>query len=428
MEDLLIYNILVYVTSFFGLFTTIFFFVTLLEYRNRIKDPVIDLNDKKQVPFVSFVLPAFNEGKNIRKSIESVQALDYPKDKMEIIVVDDGSTDNTLKEMKKLALEDSRIKPLHKENGGPADAKNYGIKHAKGGFIVTLDSDSFAAPEALKNMIGYFEDKRVMSVTPSMAVYKPKGYLQYIQYLEYTLGIFLRKVFGMLNCIHVTPGPFSIYRKSFFEKYGGFDTNNLTEDIEIALRIQKHNYKIENSIHAPVYTVAPNKFKALLNQRMRWYYGFTKNILENKEMFHPRYGYLALLLIPAAFISVGLTILVFLYFIYKNLVFVVDRLNQLSITGTNLFSVELQNIKWRYMLEVVQNFITNPFIMLMIIAMIFTFLSIFIAKRSIKDKNKIFWPFVLFSFTYWFLYAIWWIAPFVWKLFGGKIRWGLKYY
>jgi hypothetical protein len=79
-------------------------------------------------------------------------------------------------------------------------------------------------------------------------------------------------------------------------------------------------------------------------------------------MFHPRYGYLALLLIPAAFISVGLTILVFLYFIYKNILFLVDKATQLSVTGTSLFSVELQNIKWKYMSEVVQNFITNPFI------------------------------------------------------------------
>ncbi len=428
MQDLVIYYILVCITSFFGLFTTVFFFITLLEYRHRIKDPVIDLTDSKNVPFVSFVLPAFNEGKNIRKSVESVQALNYPKNKMEIILVDDGSTDNTLEEMKKMALKDHRIRPLHKENGGAADAKNFGIKHAKGEFIVTLDSDSFASPEALKNMMGYFQDKRVMAVTPSMTVYKPKGYLQNIQYVEYTLGIFLRKVFGLLNCIHVTPGPFSIYKKSFFQKYGGFDTNNLTEDIEIALRMQKHNYKIENSINAPVYTVAPNKFMPLLNQRMRWYYGFTKNILKNKEMFNPRYGYLALLLIPAAFISVGLTLLVFIYFIYKNLLFVIDKLTQLSVTGTSLFSVELKTIKWKYITEVLSNFITNPFILLMIIALIFTFLSILIAKRSVKDKNKMFWPFILFSFTYWFLYAIWWVAPFVYKLFGGKMKWGLRYY
>ena len=73
-------------------------------------------------------------------------------------------------------------------------------------------------------------------------------------------------------------------------------------------------------------------------------------------------------------------------------------------------------------------FITNPFILLMVICLIFTMLSILIAKRSIKDKNKIVWPFILFSLTYWFFYAVWWIAPFVYKLFGGKIKWGLRRY
>jgi poly-beta-1,6-N-acetyl-D-glucosamine synthase len=428
MEDIILYNILVYVTSFFGLFTTIFFFYTLWEYRHRIKDPEVDLNKKEDTPFVSIVMPAFNEGKNIRKTVESVQNLNYPKDRMEIVLVDDGSTDDTLDVIKKMALKDSRIKGYTKPNGGTADAKNFGIKKSRGEFIVTLDSDSYVDKDALKNMIGYMRDKRVTAVTPSMSVYKPKGFLQNLQYVEYTLGIYLRKVFGLLNCIHVTPGPFSIYRKSFFEKYGYFETGNLTEDIEIALRMQKNGYKIENSIHAGVYTVAPNNFKALLNQRMRWYYGFVQNVLRNKDLFKPKYGYLALIMLPAAFISVALTILIFFYFIYKNLQFVFDKIIYVLVTKTNLFTVELKTLKMHYITDVLTNFITNPFILLAVVALILTIISIAFAKRSVRDKYKMFWPFVFFAFTYWFFYAVWWLAPFIWKAFGGKIRWGKKWY
>ncbi len=386
------------------------------------------MNKKEDTPFVSIVMPAFNEGKNIKKTVESVQNLDYPADRMEIVLVDDGSTDDTFEVIKKMALKDPRIKGFTKPNGGTADAKNFGIKNSRGDFVISLDSDSYVAPDALKHMIGYMRDKRVMAVTPSMSVYKPKGFLQNLQYVEYTLGIYLRKVFGLLNCIHVTPGPFSVYRKSFFEKYGYFETGNLTEDIEIALRIQKKGYKIENSIHAGVYTVAPNNFKALMNQRMRWYYGFVQNVLRNKDLFKPKYGYLALIMLPAAFISVALTILIFFYFIYQNIHFLIDKIIYVIVTKTDLFTVELKTIKMQYITDVLTNFITNPFLLLAVVALVLTVISIMFAKRGVRDKYHMFWPFILFALTYWFFYAFWWLAPFIWKGLGGKIRWGKKWY
>jgi cellulose synthase/poly-beta-1,6-N-acetylglucosamine synthase-like glycosyltransferase len=424
MEDIIIYYALVYITSYFGLFTTVFFFLTLIEYKQVFKDPEVDL--KKKVPFVSIIVPAFNESKTIGRTIESLQQLNYPKNRMEILVVDDGSTDDTFEVSKKLALKDSRIKSFRKENGGKGSALNFGIKKMKGEFMISLDADSFVSKDALRRMIGYFRDSKVMAVTPSMAVYKPKGFLQNLQYVEYSLGIYLRKVFGLLNCIHVTPGPFSIYRKSFFDRYGGYDENNLTEDIEVALRIQKNGYKIENSINAPVYTVAPKNFKSLLKQRMRWYYGFTSNILKNRDLFNPKFGYMAVLLLPAAFISVALCICIFLYFVYKNIVFSIDRIKQLGVTGLGLFSAELKSFKFRYITETASNFLTNPFLLLAIVAIIFTLISIMIAQRRVQEKKSMFLPFIYFTFTYWFFYAFWWLAPFIYKAFGGKIGWGKR--
>jgi cellulose synthase/poly-beta-1,6-N-acetylglucosamine synthase-like glycosyltransferase len=232
----------------------------------------------------------------------------------------------------------------------------------------------------------------------------------------------------MLNGIHVTPGPFSAYRKEFFEKHGYFDENNLTEDIEIALRIQKNHYKIENSINAPVYTVAPNNFMALLKQRMRWYYGFVKNIRKNKDLFNSKYGYLGLLLLPSSIISVSLAIIIFFYFLYKNIGLLIDWIIQIKVTGMDLFALEMKTIKIQYLTDALSNFILNPLLLMIALAFILSMVSIMISKRSDKENKHIFWPFVLFSFTYWFFYAIWWITPLVWRAFGGKFKWGKRYY
>jgi cellulose synthase/poly-beta-1,6-N-acetylglucosamine synthase-like glycosyltransferase len=83
------------------------------------------------------------------------------------------------------------------------------------------------------------------------------------------MGVFLRKAFSSVNAVHITPGAFSIYRKEFFDKYGGFHEHTLTEDMEMALRIQFNHFVIANNPDAVVYTIAPNKFIPLMKQRRR---------------------------------------------------------------------------------------------------------------------------------------------------------------
>ncbi|MFH1210023.1 MAG: glycosyltransferase family 2 protein, partial [archaeon] len=201
-----------------------------------------------------------------------------------------------------------------KENGGVASATNFAIKRTKTDLIAPLDADSFVTKEALKNMIGYFKDLKVFVVVPALVVYEPKGFIQNLQRVEYTLSVYLRKVFGLINSLTITPGPFSIFRRSFFEKHGYYDENNISQDMDIALRIQKQGYKIENSVNAVVYTVVPKTFKSLLYQRMRWYFGFITNMSRNKELFRPKFGYLGLLVLPSAFLAAFFSIVFFFIF------------------------------------------------------------------------------------------------------------------
>ncbi|MDN5367148.1 MAG: poly-beta,6-N-acetyl-D-glucosamine synthase, partial [Candidatus Diapherotrites archaeon] len=126
----------------------------------------------EKLPTVSIVVPAYNEGENIGETIESLLRLNYPKDKMEIIVVDDGSTDNTYDVAKRYEGETVRV--IRKENGGKSSALNMGIKHARGEIIACMDADSVATPDSLRVLVEYILEEDADAVTPVMHVWKPK--------------------------------------------------------------------------------------------------------------------------------------------------------------------------------------------------------------------------------------------------------------
>ena len=256
-------------------------------------------------PSVTIVVPAWNEGATITGTVESLLALDYPKSRLNIFIVDDGSTDNTLEFARKFESH-PQVKIFSKPNGGKFTALNLGIKECTSDLIGCLDADSFVDKDALREIIPYFDDPGVMAVTPSVQIHKPGNILQKLQATEYMIGEFSRKVFSRLNGLYVTPGPFSIYRHKIFDEIGDFVHGYQTEDMEMALRLQANRMKIENSHTAFVYTVSPATVKALYKQRVRWVSGFLKNaFFEYRFMFLSRkYGNLGFLVMPFAFISI----------------------------------------------------------------------------------------------------------------------------
>ena len=145
-------------------------------------------------PKVSIIVPAYNEGKNIALCLDSLLKLDYPKDKLEIIVVDDGSKDNTHKIAKKYQVHFPKVvKVFHQENKGKAAALNFGIEKANGIFVACMDADSITTPYVLKMLIPAFVDDKTGAVTAGMKVYKPKTLMQRMQTIEYIMAIWLRK-------------------------------------------------------------------------------------------------------------------------------------------------------------------------------------------------------------------------------------------
>jgi len=406
----MIWAIIMYITIYFGLYTSIFLFLTFLENKNYIKNP-----EAKKIYSVSVIVPAYNEAMGIARTIESLLKLDYPKNKLKIIVIDDGSKDNTYEIAKR--YENKGVVIFTKKNSGKANSLNFVLKKIDTELIGCLDADSYVDSDALKKMIGYFNNKDVMVVTPSIKIGNAKNILQQIQRIEYLMGVYLRKVFSFLGSIHVTPGPFSIYRKDFLDKYGGWDESTLTEDIELALRIQSKNFILENSIDANVYTIGPKTFDGLFKQRMRWYVGFINNVIRYKSLFNIKYGNLGIFILPSSFIFVAFSILALFYSVYKLSINTFEWLVNFSAINFE-FNPYLRTLTSSF------NFYMQPFFILTLVMILFGAIGVVIAKKYSKELGNVGFFYVIYLLFYWLLFAFWWFIASVYKLFSVKMKWG----
>lgn len=410
----MLWKIFVYVSTYIALFNGIFFLYTFFENLRHVKN-----KKAKKYPFVSIMVPAFNEEKTLRGTMYSLLSLDYPKDKIEFFIINDGSTDNTLKVAKE--FESRGVKVYTKENqGGKGYALNFGLKKCRGEFVGCLDADSFVRSQALKKMVGYFEDPNIMAVTPSLKVCEDKTILQKIQKIEYLMGVFLRKVFAYLDSVHVTPGPFTIYRKSFFDEHGGYDEDNLTEDIEVALRIQRKGYRIENCIDANVYTISPSKIRPLFRQRMRWYVGFLNNILDYKDLFGFKHGNLGMYVLPSAFISIGTGITLFFYSLGKLIFNSIDGVFNFALINSDF---EMGSFLGSLHMDSFYLTTFNTMNFLAIFSLVLGITILLLTKYYSKEEENVNLSYVLFIFLYWVLFSFLWTSSFIHKLFKVNVGW-----
>ncbi|MFZ2500607.1 MAG: glycosyltransferase [Minisyncoccia bacterium] len=303
-------QVLAYPFLFLAIFFESFVLVTLLS------KPARDARARqstKETPSVAVIVPCWNEGSTLAATCSSLLALDYPMEKLEIILVDDGSTDNTPTIMASFS-EHPNVRIIHKENGGKHTALNAGIAATNAEFVGCLDADSFVDPNALTEILHGFALEQVAAVTAAMLVHQPKNMLQRMQSAEYTFGITIRHTLASVNGLYVTPGPFSFYRRNAIEKVGGFRYGHQTEDMEMALRLQHAGYAIENAPRARVYTKSPDTVLKLIKQRTRWTSGFLRNMLgEYRGLIGNRKNdALGILVLPTALLSIGSSILLFI--------------------------------------------------------------------------------------------------------------------
>jgi poly-beta-1,6-N-acetyl-D-glucosamine synthase len=406
------FGLIIYAEIFIGLFTTIFFLMTFFDDFGR------ENRDPNYLPRVTVAVPTWNDADTIAGTIQSLLNLDYPKDKLEIIVVENNnSTDGTFAVAQK--FEKLGVRVFSIKRGGKGHALNFALKHTTGELFGGLDSDSYVDSDALKKIVQLFADKNVMAVTPTLKVYKPKTIWQHIQAIEFLYGVFLRKVFGLLDSIHVTPGPFTIYRKEFFDRYGGYAEDNITEDIEVGLRIQKRGYRIENAVDANVYASSPEKFGPLFRQRVRWYLGFIENAFDKRNnLFGVRHGILGMFILPLAIYSIFFAISMFAYQTYLLVKSGLLQLATIEATGLNILNLIKASDSPLFYLSPGALAGLN----LIILAMSLSYLYIAI-KYSNGDVRAIF-SYILYAPVYLALYATWWLAAFWQKLFGRELRFG----
>ncbi|HVV15297.1 MAG TPA: glycosyltransferase [Candidatus Paceibacterota bacterium] len=285
-----------YICLFMGLYFEVFLLISFLEKRPHAKTAAMPA----RYPSVAILVPCWNKAKTLGATMHSLLALEYPADRLSILIIDDGSTDGTLAAAQEFAGH-AQVRILAKENeGSKFSALNFGLKHTDSELVGCLDADSFVAPDALIEMVKKFEsDPNIMAVTPAMKVFEPRTLLERMQSVEYIFGVFYRKMFDNLSAINVLPGPFSFYRRDVFEKIGLFRHAHHTEDMEMAFRLHANRMVIANAHTAVVETKVPTTIGGLVRQRVRWSRGFLENSRDYYYMyFNPRFGHLGLFALP----------------------------------------------------------------------------------------------------------------------------------
>ena len=396
LRDILTLGIL-----FLSLYFEVFLLITYIERRKLLQGRVMtSAAAHPDMPGVTIIVPCYNEEKTAAKTIESLLHLDYPADKLKIVAVNDGSTDGTARMLEQYQ-NNPRVQVLHKENGGKHTVLNLAIKQATTEFVGCLDADSYAEKDALTRIMKRFTDPTVMAVVPSLHIYKAKTIIQRLQKVEYLVGVFIRSILAELNALYVTPGPFSIFRKSVFEQIGYYKKAHNTEDMEIALRMQSHGMKIANAHDAVVYTSSPHNIPKLYKQRVRWTSGFLHNIRDYRGMLlKPSFGHIGGFVLPVMLISTAGVLFIVTSFLYDA----VDKINQTIIhfnaIGTRAFEWSWPSFNWFFVRS-------SPIMFGGLCALAVIFAFIYIGSRlSAGNKPKI-TDIACYAFLYSFIAPFW---------------------
>ncbi len=262
---------------------------------------------------VSVLIPAWNEEVGIQSTIESVLRTRYPR--LEIIIVNDGSTDSThhvitafLKKYKqKKLVTPVPIRYKRIPNGGKARALNTALAMAKGDIVMTIDSDSIMDARAIKNIVRHFADERIASVAGNVIIGNRRKPIGLVQQLEYLYGFYFKRADSLLNAVYIVGGAAAAYRKAIIKNLGGFDESIITEDIELSTRLQDNGYLVKYAADAVVYTEGPSSFSGLCKQRLRWKFGRLVTFYKYRHLFFSlkkhHNMYLCFLILPIALFS-----------------------------------------------------------------------------------------------------------------------------
>lgn len=333
---------------------------------------------------IDIVVPCYNEGKTIEKTINALLDSDY-KGLRKIIVVDDCSTDDSYEIIKKLAKKNPRIIAVRtpKNTGKASGSKNYGSKFATSELIGFIDSDSFSEKTAISRMIGFFDEEKVGAVTSLVLVSNVNNLIEKFQMIEYRIIAFTRKLLGFVDAIYVTPGALAIYKREVFEEVGRFDEKNMTEDIEITWNLVSRGYNIRMSSTAVVHTEVPAALKDWFKQRVRWNIGGLETINKYKTAFVKK-GMLGSFILPFFVISwlIGLSgLAIMAYQLVRTIIVKI-----LSIT----YSIQAQTAILRLSdINLFPNVLVFFGIVLFILGLLYTLVALKYTRETERNFKKV---------------------------------------
>ncbi len=240
-------------------------------------------------PLVSVMIPAWNEEFGILNTVETLLQSTYTN--LELIIINDGSTDNSdalIKNfLRNYAKTDNPIKIIYryKENGGKGAALNTAIKISNGEILMSIDADCAVDKHAVLNFVKCFADGNVSAAVGNVKIGNTKSIIGTIQQLEFMFSFYFKKADSFMNTIYIIGGAAGAFRREVFEKVGVYNTKNITEDIDLSVRIQDAGMRIAYVEDAVVYTEGASDIGGLMKQRLRWKRGRFETFKDNKQLF-----------------------------------------------------------------------------------------------------------------------------------------------
>lgn len=284
VPNALVQSVVVLFLGFLGTLVLRYFCLLWFSYLQHLEESQI--SREPYTPFVSIMVPAYNEGIMIDASLGSLLEQNYPN--YEVIVIDDGSTDDTYARAKVWEGDygNRRVRVFTKPNQGKAEALNYGIVRAEGQIIACIDSDSKLEPDAIRLAARHFRDARIAAVAGNVKVSNRDNLYAKLQALEYIQGLNLvRKAQAYFRSVNIVPGPLGLFRRDVVVDVGLYDSDTFAEDCDLTLKILEQGWHITYEPGSIAWTEAPEALLDLVKQRYRWTRGILQSIKKHKKIF-----------------------------------------------------------------------------------------------------------------------------------------------
>ncbi|KQW12843.1 glycosyltransferase [Streptomyces sp. Root369] len=228
---------------------------------------------------VSVLVPAYNEAKCIESTVRSLMASEHP---IEVLVIDDGSSDGTARIVEAMGLPNVRV--VRQLNAGKPAALNRGLANARHDIIVMMDGDTVFEPSTVRELVQPFGDPRVGAVAGNAKVGNRDSMIGAWQHIEYVMGFNLdRRMYDVLRCMPTIPGAVGAFRRSALERVGGMSDDTLAEDTDITMAMHRDGWRVVYAEKARAWTEAPESVQQLWSQRYRWSYGTMQAIWKHRK-------------------------------------------------------------------------------------------------------------------------------------------------